>query len=104
VYDAGLKPAAPDDRCCGAPEITTVFESSHESWLDMKVQTRLSDLLRHQRQQCCYMVHSVPLDLIMDTTMELRERGTYIFVTDLCEHYYEKFGKSWELFVEAMTM
>ena len=102
--DTGLTRTVPENRCCGAPDITTVFESSHALWLDMEVQKRLSELLRHQRRQCCYMVHSVPLDLVMDVTMVLRERGMYVFVTDLCEHYYETFGKSWEVFVETMIM
>lgn len=102
--NAGSTREIPDKLCCGAPDITTVFETSHALWLDMEVQKRLSDLLRHQRLQCCYMVHSVPLDLVTDVTMVLRKRGMYVFVTDLREHYYETFGKSWEVFVKTMAM
>lgn len=50
------------------------------------------------------MVYSVPLDLVVDVTMELRRRGMYVFLTDLREHYYAKFGESWELFVKTMAM
>jgi hypothetical protein len=49
------------------------------------------------------MVHSVPEREVEALVTELRQRGGYVFVTNLTMNYYESFGKSWEKFVECMA-
>lgn len=87
----------------GAPDVTVVFEESSALWHEAESQTRLSELLRYNRENCSYMVHSVPEYLLRMVTMDLRHRGGYLFVTELRENYYESFGKTWEEFVTTMA-
>ena len=93
----------PQRSILGAPDITVVFEESSALWHEADSQTRLSELLRYNRENCSYMVHSVPEYLIRMVTTDLRHRGGYLFITELRENYYESFGKTWEEFVSTMA-
>lgn len=88
----------------GSPDVTVVFEESSALWHEAESQTRLAELLRYKRGNCCYMVHSVPQHLIRTLTRDLRSRGAFLFVTDLEDRYYESFGKMWDEFVSAMAV
>ncbi|CAG8959326.1 hypothetical protein HYFRA_00013096 [Hymenoscyphus fraxineus] len=85
------------------PDITTVVEESWSSYQSEALQERLSSLLRYDRNQCSFMVHSVPVEEVSPLVQGLRHRGAYLFVTDLREDYYCRFGKSWGDFVKAMA-
>lgn len=87
----------------GGPDITVVFEESSALWHKTTSQARLAELLRCNRESCSYMIHSVPEYLIRMVTMDLRNRGGYLFVTELRDRYYESFGKTWEDFISAMA-
>lgn len=84
--------------------MTAVVEESYRKFKSVELQERLFSLLRYDRSRCCYIVHSVPRNEIKQLVLELRHRGQYLFVTELRERYYEKFGSSWDDFVEAMQM
>lgn len=88
----------------GSPDVTVVFEESSTLWHEVDTQTRLADLLRYRRQNCSYMIHSVPQHLIRPLTREMRARGAYLFITELQDRYYESFGKTWTDFVSAMAL
>ncbi|CAG8972121.1 hypothetical protein HYALB_00008126 [Hymenoscyphus albidus] len=85
------------------PDITTVVEESWSNYQSEALQERMSSLLRYDRNQCSFMVHSVPVEEVSRLVQELRHRGAYLFVTDLREDYYCRFGKSWGDFVKAMA-
>jgi hypothetical protein len=94
--DAGL--ASP------GPDITTVVEESYAQYRSATLQERLASILPYERARCSYMVHSVPRGQIGRLVAELRHRGEYLFVTELCEDYYVRFGASWEEFCGAMDV
>ncbi|EPE31768.1 cell surface spherulin 4-like protein [Glarea lozoyensis ATCC 20868] len=85
------------------PDITAVFEESFAAYQSDGLQQRLSNLLRYDRTKCSFMVHSVPREHVRGLTQSLRWRGKYLFVTDLSENYYCRFGPSWASFCEAMA-
>lgn len=62
-------------------------------------------LLLHQldRSKCCFIVHTVPKEELKLLVHDLRQRGEYLFVTDLCADYYSQFGPGWKDFIEAMV-
>lgn len=101
IDDAEI-PASPTFR--GAPDIVVVFEQSFAHWRDAGVQQRMKDLVCFERKRCAYMVHSVPLSTVSSLTQELIERGKYVYITDLCEKYYEAWGIAWRDFVDAMDV
>jgi hypothetical protein len=49
------------------------------------------------------MVHSVPEKDIEALVGDLRERGAYLFITDLTAGFYEAFGEYWGRFADAMA-
>lgn len=87
----------------GAPDVTVVFEESSALWHEESTQRRLEDLLQYKRENCSYMIHSVPEALIKTLVSEMKRRGAYLFITDLQERYYESFGSSWREFVSIMA-
>ena len=96
TVDAKLANAHP------GPDVTAVVEERFVQYRSAAMQERLSSL-RLGRARCCYIVHTVPKDEVKTLVHELRKLGEYVFVTDLCEHYYSRFGPSWKEFVEAMV-
>jgi hypothetical protein len=96
TIDAKLANAHP------GPDVTAVVEESFAQYQSTAMQERLSSL-RLGRARCCYIVHTVPKDELKPLVHQLRKRGEYVFVTDLCEHYYSQFGPNWKEFVEAMV-
>lgn len=87
------------------PDVTTVLEESFAQY-QLRAPTLQAQLpsLRYDRSRCSYMVHSTPPAELKQLVQELRCRGEYLFVTELREHYYVKFGSSWQDFIEAMQM
>lgn len=59
------------------------------------------------RSKLACVIHSIPEDLGSDDWRKLVEQARNIagdvFMTDLCEHYYEKFAPKWVQFVDAMA-
>jgi hypothetical protein len=95
----------PDVRLANpGPDVTAVFEASYAEYRSAANQERLALLMPYKPDQCAYFVHSVPLQALKQLVVELRDRGQYLFVTNLREHYYVSFGSSWREFVEAMQM
>jgi len=86
------------------PDVTTVLEEPYVQYQSATLQERLGSLLPYDRTKCGYIVHSVPGDEVKRLVYRLRCRGEYLFVTDLREHFYERFGPSWSDFIEAMQM
>lgn len=86
------------------PDVTTVVEESFVSWSSVALKERMSSLLRYDRSRCAYMVHSVPPNEIRALVESLRDQGKYLFVTNLTEDYYVKFGSSWQEFVDALQL
>ncbi|KAF2788862.1 hypothetical protein K505DRAFT_285346 [Melanomma pulvis-pyrius CBS 109.77] len=84
------------------PDVTTVVEMSHASFQTPEHQQWL-ETSPYDRTRSCYMVHSVPAEEVEEFAYGLRGRAKYLFVTDLDVGYYQSFGKSWNLFVEALT-
>jgi hypothetical protein len=78
-------------------------EESYAQYQSAALQEQLS-YLHYDRSRCGYIVHSVPGDEVKRLVHDLRLRGEYLFVTDLCENYYIRFGSSWSDFIEAMQM
>jgi hypothetical protein len=96
TVDAKLANAYP------GPDMTAVVEESFVQYRSNLMQERLA-LQILDRAKCCYIVHTVPKDDLKPLVHQLRKRGQYLFVTDLCEHYYSRFGPSWNDFIEAMV-
>lgn len=86
------------------PDITVVAEQSFATYKSEEAEERLKRLLRYERNQCAFIIHSVPKEEIGDLVKELKKRGGALFVTDLCEDVYCGFGDSWGDFVEAMDL
>lgn len=80
------------------PDITVVWEEEYARLLE-----RRSALSSHNYKGNCIMLHSVPSDRIVEETQLLRQLAKYVFITDRREGYYEHFGESWELFIEAIA-
>jgi hypothetical protein len=82
--------------------VTAIVEESFAQYRSNSIQERLH-LQGLNRAKCCYIVHTVPKDELKPLVHQLRKRGEYLFVTDLCENYYSQFGPGWKDFVEAMV-
>ncbi|QDS78008.1 hypothetical protein FKW77_002518 [Venturia effusa] len=96
TVDAKLAAADP------GPDITAVVEESFEQYRSNSMQERLL-LNRLDRSKCSYIVHTVPKDELKPLVHQLRKRGEYLFVTDLCADYYSQFGPGWREFIEAIV-
>ncbi|KAI5367116.1 Putative Spherulation-specific family 4 [Septoria linicola] len=84
------------------PEITVVFEESYARLLQPDP-TEHKSLINYDRLNGCYMVHTVPIDIVRDVTREARKRAQYVFVTDSRERYYEQFGAGFKDYIDAMA-
>lgn len=85
------------------PDITAVVEESFSAYESEELQRRVASLLCYDRGRCSFIVHSVPREHIQQLTKQLRWRGQYLFVTDLDENYYSRFGASWAEFCDTMA-
>lgn len=101
IHNPGTVPEA--SLATPGADITTVVEESYAQYQSAWLQERLSSL-HYDRTKCSFMVHSVPWDEVEQLVHHLRHRGEYVFVTDLSEHYYSRFGSSWGEFIKAMQM
>ena len=88
----------------GGPDCVVIFEGPHTQWCDSAVQERTKALLRHDRSSCCYMIHSVPSDQMTRVVQEAKLVGSYLFLTNLCENFYESFVGSLKPFVQAISI
>ena len=86
------------------PDVTAIVEESYQRYRSVELQEQLSSLLRYDWSRCCYIVHSVPRNEVLQLVLELRHRGKYLFVTELSTDYYVRFAPGWEEFVEAMQI
>jgi hypothetical protein len=77
-----------------------VVEESFAQYQSEALQERLSSLLTYERDKCAFIIHSVPRGEIMGLVKELRYRGKYLFVTELCENYFTHFGATWADFIK----
>jgi hypothetical protein len=84
------------------PDISVVVETSYAEFVTKEYQAWLATS-PYDRLRTCYMLHSVPLEKVADVTRSLQKKAKYLFVTSETENFYEKFGPSWEVFVEAMV-
>ena len=58
----------------------------------------------YERSRTCYMLHSVPQDMVAELTATLCDRAGYLFITSATEKFYEGFSESWEVFISAMAV
>ena len=99
IHNPGL---APDSRLADpGPDVTIVFEQSHEYFQKVNHQQSLSTW-PYDRERIGYIVHAVPEEGIDKFVYELRARAKYLFVTDLKVEYYHSLGKSWHRFVTSL--
>lgn len=83
------------------PDVVITCEEPYERYRDEVVQKRLREY-HHQQAKSGYMISGVPEGDIIPLMHELRQRGAYLFVTELVDDFYESFGKSWYTFVGAL--
>jgi hypothetical protein len=76
-------------------------EEPYERYKGDEVQKRLKDY-HYEQPKSGFMISGVPDGEIGPLMAELRQRGAYLFVTDLADDFYESFGKSWDEFVAAL--
>jgi hypothetical protein len=80
--------------------VIVTCEEPYERYRGEEVQKRLKDY-HIEQPKSGYMISGVPGDEIVRLVRELRQRGAYLFVTDLVDDFYESFGPSWDDFVAA---
>lgn len=78
-----------------------VAEESYAAFCSLELQKRLTTL-QHDRTRYAYIVHSVPSERIPDLVLELMNRGKYIFISDLADNVYCRFGPSFCDFIRAI--
>ncbi len=76
-------------------------EEPYDRYQSNEVQQRLKEY-HYDRARSGYMISAVPGDEIGGLVRELCHRGSYLFVTDLVDHFYESFGNRWGDFVAAI--
>lgn len=86
----------------GTPDAVCVSEVPYDTFVSDDVQTRLQT---YRLPYACNMfqISGVPLDHVGATVTELCKRGRYVFATDLKVDFYESFGPSWGVFVDAVA-
>lgn len=79
-----------------------VSEVPYDTFVTDDVQTRLQT---YRLPYACNMfqISGVPLDRVGATVRDLCKRGRYVFATDLKVDFYESFGPSWGVFVDAVA-
>ena len=85
------------------PDLTVVVEESFARFQTAPYQGWLSSC-PYGRARRAYMLHSVPRHELKRLVHELRHDAAYLFVTDLCEDFYCRFGSCWTDFLAAMQM
>ena len=50
-----------------------------------------------------FQISGIPLDEVAMAVVDLCKRGRYVFATDLRDNFYESFGSSWDVFVNAVA-
>ncbi|GAB7365321.1 hypothetical protein MBLNU230_g6402t1 [Neophaeotheca triangularis] len=97
-------PGTPPDPALSSsqPDVTAVFEESHGRYRSCNAEEKRA-IEHHDRAHSCIIVHSVPNDRLPRMVHELRHRAQYLFLTDARYEYYERFGSSWQAFVQAMA-
>ncbi|CAO2653670.1 Nn.00g030810.m01.CDS01 [Neocucurbitaria sp. VM-36] len=99
-------PGTPPDAGLASPSIVDFIvtcEEPYQKYAGDETQQRLQDFFFH-RARSGYQISGVPRERIRDVTLELREKGAYIFATSLVEDFYESFGECWPQFVAAMEV
>ncbi|KKY22815.1 putative cell surface protein [Phaeomoniella chlamydospora] len=91
--DAGLADPGPD--------MIVTCEEPYGRYKGQEVQQRLREY-HYDQPRSGYMISAVPEGQIEPLVSELRHRGSYLFVTDLVDDFYESFGESWSNFVAAI--
>jgi hypothetical protein len=86
----------------GTPDAVCVSEVPYDTFVTDDVQTRLQT---YRLPYACNMfqISGVPLDRVCATVTDLCKRGRYVFATDLKMDFYESFGESWGVFVDAVA-
>ncbi|KAK1833936.1 Spherulation-specific family 4 [Podospora conica] len=86
----------------GTPDAVCVSEVPYGTFVTDDVQTRLQT---YRLPYACNMfqISGIPLDRVGATVTDLCKRGRYVFATDLQENFYESFGPSWDVFVNAVA-
>ena len=93
----------PDERMAELkPDVTAVFEQAYAVYRDESVQEGLTSG-GYERTAASIIVHSTPIEEIKGLVDELKVKAEYLFVTDLQEDYYQSFGASWDVFVDAVA-
>ncbi|KAH7395272.1 Spherulation-specific family 4-domain-containing protein [Phaeosphaeria sp. MPI-PUGE-AT-0046c] len=84
------------------PDITVVVETSYSHFVTKEYQEWLATS-PYNRSRTCYMLHSVPQDMVADLTATLCDKAEYLFITSATERFYEGFNESWKIFIAAIT-
>jgi hypothetical protein len=85
------------------PDITVVSETSYDEFVKEDYQKWLATSPYH-RLQTCYMLNSVPEEMINELTATLRDKAAYLFLTSAKADFYQSFDSaSWLGFVAAMA-
>ncbi|OOF93576.1 hypothetical protein ASPCADRAFT_407739 [Aspergillus carbonarius ITEM 5010] len=103
VHNPGTPPDVP--MANAGPDLILVCEEPYARYQSQEVQHRLRELHYH-RDRCGYMVTEVPDDVNMaDLVRDLRDRATWIFVTEIVGDFYERFGPtSWGALMKALSV
>ncbi|TKA72815.1 hypothetical protein B0A49_05479 [Cryomyces minteri] len=101
VHNPGTMPDSSLTR--RRPDVTAVLEESYTRYESHKPHEQRA-LQQYGRAGCSYILHSVPAKEVKQIVHELRHRAEFLFVTDLRERYYERFGPTWDDFIEAMQI
>jgi hypothetical protein len=83
-------------------DITVVFEGSEPAFQSQ--QAALSAL--QDRSRYSYVIYSVPSTLnkaVLKTTVnQLSQHAEFLFLTDLTQNYYERFGTLWRTLIDVI--
>ncbi|KAL4804607.1 cell surface protein [Aspergillus unguis] len=99
VHNPGTAPAA--SLACLA-DLVIVCEESYTRYRSVDVQRWLA-INPIDRENAGFILSGVPVENVGELVQELRHRGAYIFVTELAEGFYERFGRSWDLLMQALA-
>ena len=100
VHNPGTMPDEKLNRV-SRPDVTVVFEDSLARYRNCGVKEK-EGVDRFGRSRCCIILHSVPILEMRPVVQEVKQRAQYVFVTDLRDSYYNRFGPSWIEFIDAI--
>lgn len=89
------------DPAPAGPDVIITCEEPYHLYKGEGVQKRLAEY-HYEQVRSGYMISAVPGTQIGPLVGELRERGAYLFVTELVDDFYESFGTSWGDFMASM--